>query len=86
MAKNNRPIIEFTAGRVRASVWYDEVTKKTNESFSVFTTRVEKRFKDAQGKWQSSGSFGRQDLADLELVVLAARQYVSLNEHEPQGR
>ena len=83
MVQKNRPIVEFTAGRVRASVWYDEVARGTNKPFGVFSVRVEKRYKDAEGKWQSTNSFNRHDLGDLELVVLTTRQYISMNERNP---
>ena len=86
MVQKNRPIVEFTAGRVRASVWRDEVVRGTDKPFGVFSVRVEKRYKDAQGKWQSTSSFNRHELADLELVVLTTRQYISMNERNPENQ
>ena len=83
MANKNRPIKEFRAGSVRASIWHDEASRGANETFSVFSVRVERRYKDAAGNWQSASSFRRRDLADLELVVFKAREYVSLNEKDP---
>ena len=61
----------------------DEVAGKGGEPFSVFSVRIEKRYKDATGNWQSTTRFKRGDLADLELVVFKAREFVSLNEREP---
>jgi hypothetical protein len=84
MAQGDTPVKEFRAGGVRASIWRDEVAGKDEEAFSVFSVRVEKRFKDAQGVWQSTNRFKRRELADLELVVFKAREFVSLNEREPQ--
>jgi hypothetical protein len=83
MAQGDKPVKEFRAGGVRASIWQDEIPGKDDESFSVFSVRVEKRFKDAQGVWQSTNRFRRSELADLELVVFKAREFVSLNEREP---
>jgi hypothetical protein len=54
MAQGDRPVKEFRAGSVRASVWQDEVAGKDEEAFSAFSVRVEKRFKDTQGVWQST--------------------------------
>ena len=56
MAQGDKPIKEFRAGRVRASIWQDEVTRGVDESFSVFSVRVEKRYKDATGNWQSTST------------------------------
>ena len=85
MANGNRPIKEFRAGSVRASIWHDEASRGANETFSVFSVRVERRYKDAAGNWQATSSFKRADLADLELVVFKAREYISVNEREPDA-
>jgi len=52
----------------------------------VFSVRIEKRYKDATGNWQSTTRFKRGDLADLELVAFKAREFISLNEREPGGQ
>jgi hypothetical protein len=83
MAQGDKPVKEFRAGGVRASIWRDELPSQGNEPLEVFSVRVEKRFKDAQGVWQSTNRFKRRELADLELVVFKAREFVSLNEREP---
>jgi hypothetical protein len=83
MTQGNRPIREFRAGRVRASIWYDKVAGKNDQTWNAFSIRVEKRYKDAQGAWQSTTRFNRSDLADLELVALKAREFISLTEREP---
>jgi len=80
MAQGDKPVKEFRAGGVRASIWRDEIAGQGDEPLEVFSVRVEKRFKDAQGVWQSTNRFRRRELADLELVVFKAREYVSLHE------
>ena len=84
MAQGDKPIKEFRAGSVRASIWQDEIAGKDEEAFSVFSVRIEKRYKNATGNWQSTTRFKRGDLADLELVAFKAREFISLNEREPQ--
>jgi hypothetical protein len=84
MAQGDKPVKEFRAGGVRASIWRDEIPGQGEEPFEVFSVRVEKRFKDAQGVWQSTNRFNRRELADLELVAFKAREFISLNEREPQ--
>jgi hypothetical protein len=82
-AQGDKPVKEFRAGSVRASIWQDEVAGRDDEAFSVFSVRVEKRFKDAQGVWQSTNRFKRRELADLELVAFKARKFISLSERGP---
>jgi hypothetical protein len=84
MAQGDKPVKEFRAGSVRASIWQDEVAGKDEEAFSVFSVRVEKRFKDAMGVWQSTNRFKRRELADLELAVFEAREFTSLSERDPE--
>ena len=84
MAQGDKPVREFRAGSVRANIWQDEIAGKDDEPFNVFSVRIEKRFKDAQGVWQSTNRFRRGELADLELVVFKAREFVSLVEKEPE--
>jgi hypothetical protein len=84
MAQGDKPAKEFRAGSVRASIWQDEIAGKDDELFSVFSVRIEKRYKDATGNWQSTTRFKRGDLADLELVAFKAREFISLNEREPE--
>jgi hypothetical protein len=83
MAQGDKPVKEFRAGSVRASIWRDEVPGRDDEPFSVFSVRIEKRYKDTGGNWQSTARFKRADLADLELVAFKAREFISLNEREP---
>jgi hypothetical protein len=84
MAQGDKPVKEFRVGSVRASIWQDEIAGKDDEPFNVFSVRIEKRYKDATGNWQSTTRFKRGDLADLELVVFKAREFISLNEREPE--
>ena len=83
MAEGNKPVKEFRAGSVRASIWRDQAIGQDDQTFDVYTIRVERRYKDAEGNWQSSTRFRRADLADLELVAFKAREYVSVSERDP---
>ena len=83
MGQGDKPIKEFRAGSVRASIWQDQAVGENDETFNVFSVRVERRYKDSEGNWQSTTRFKRADLADLELVVFKAREFISLNERDP---
>jgi hypothetical protein len=76
MAQGDKPVKEFRAGSVRASIWEDEVVGRDEEPFSAFSVKIEKRYKDASGNWQSTTRFKGSELADLEFVVFKAREYV----------
>ncbi len=59
MAQGDKPVKEFRAGSVRASIWRDEAVGDNDETFRVFSVRVERRYKDAEGNWQSTSRFKR---------------------------
>ncbi len=79
MAQGEKPIKRFHAGSVTASIWQDEAVGRNEEPYAVFSVRVERRYKDASGTWQTTTRFGRDDLADLELVAFKAREFISLH-------
>jgi hypothetical protein len=83
MAQGDKPVKEFRAGSVRASIWQDKAIDKNHEPFNVYSVRVEKRYRDAAGNWQSAKRFSRTDLADVELVVFQARQFIALATRQP---
>ena len=83
MAQGDKPVKEFRAGSVRASIWRDEIAGKDEQMVEVFSARIEKRYKDASGNWQSTSRFNRADLADLELVAFKAREFLSVKQREP---
>jgi hypothetical protein len=86
MGYGDKPVKEFRAGPVRAAIWQDEATGRNEEPYSVYSVRIEKRYKDASGNWQSTTRFMRGELADLELVVFKAREFISLSEREPEEK
>ena len=54
---------KFKAGQVSAALWENEVTTKTGRKVTVLKATVERRYKDRDGQWKSSGSLGRNEIA-----------------------
>ncbi|MFO0796123.1 MAG: hypothetical protein U0804_01535 [Gemmataceae bacterium] len=70
-----RPVHEVRLGRVKAAVWANE--GEHGVRYSVTVCRV---YKDQQQKWQTTESFGRDDLLVLAKVVDMAHTWVSDNQ------
>lgn len=64
MSNNSRPVHEFKLGRIRASIWTNDVTGR-GRWFNVTITRL---YREGD-EWKSTTSFGRDD---LPLVAKAA--------------
>jgi hypothetical protein len=56
-----QPLKRFKAGQVVCALWSNEVNIK-GRNVSVLKATVERKYKDNQGNWQSSQSFGRADI------------------------
>ena len=62
-----KPKREVRIGRIKAALWENQ---HDGESYTNIT--VSRIYKDKQNDWQSSDSFGRDDLLVLSQVALAA--------------
>ena len=59
--KGQAPIAKFQAGQVSSAVWENEVDVK-GRTVTILKATVQRRYKDKDGKWQSSGSFSRNEI------------------------
>ena len=48
------PIAKFKAGQVSSAVWENQVQVK-GQSITILKATVQRRYKDHDGNWQSSG-------------------------------
>ena len=54
------PAEKIRVGLITASIW-----ENTNEKGTFHNVTFERRYKDAEGKWQTSHSYNTGDLLDL---------------------
>jgi len=57
-----KPKAKFAAGTVSAAIWENPVTAKNGKQVTLLKATVERRYKDNDGNWKSSGSFGRNEI------------------------
>lgn len=57
-----KPVAKFKAGQVSAALWENEITAKNGGKATVLKATVQRRYKDKDGNWQSSGSFSRNEI------------------------
>ena len=57
-----KPICKFQAGQVSAALWENKVTTKNGNEVDILKVTVQRRFKDKDGTWKSSNSFGRNEI------------------------
>jgi len=69
----NQPVTTIRAGGVKATVWENQ-SKEGNTYFSVSVTRS---YKDGE-EWKDTGTYYRDDLPKIELVVRKAYEFIQL--------
>jgi hypothetical protein len=72
----NRPVAEFRHGGIKLAVWPNK-----GESGTMYNTTISNGYKDDQGNWKDTSSFGPTDL----LVVRRTRQPGVRGDHETQA-
>ena len=55
------PVAKFRAGAVATAVWENEVEVK-GRTITILKATVQRRYKDKDDNWQSSGSFSRNEI------------------------
>lgn len=66
-----KPAHTIRLGAIQAAIWANE-----GQHGPFFGVTIEKRFRDAEGQWQGSGSFNRDDLLVLAKVADCAHTYI----------
>ena len=62
---NNKPVAEVRVGAVKAAIWPNQ-TESGVVRYNVTFSRI---YKDAEGNWKSTSSFGRDDLLVVAKVA-----------------
>ncbi len=71
----------FNQGSCRAAVFANEI--KQNGKTAIFrNVAIQKRYKDKDGNWQNTNSFGVNDLPKLVLIATKAYDYLTLKKEE----
>jgi hypothetical protein len=78
------PEKEFRTGAIRAAVWRNSRKAPDGREFEALSVRVERRYQDKDGNWQSTSSFRLNDLPRLALVVQKAYEYAVLADGEAE--
>ncbi len=71
----------FNQGSCRAAVFANEI--KQNGKTAIFrNVAIQKRYKDKDGNWQNTNSFGVNDLPKLVLIATKEYDYLTLKKEE----
>jgi hypothetical protein len=76
-----KPVKDFRAGGIQASVWKNEVPKD-GRTMIKYSVKIEKRYRKKDGEYQSTDYYFADDLPKLILAAQKAYEYIALTERE----
>jgi hypothetical protein len=79
----NMPEKKFSTGAVSAVIWKNTATsKRTGTPVDFRTIQLDRRYKDKDGSWKSTGSLRVNDLPKAALVLSKAYEYLVMREQD----
>ena len=66
---SKKPVAKIRAGTVACALWENEINVNGTAK-TVLKASIERRYKDREGSWKSSSSFGRNEIP-LAIFCLA---------------
>jgi hypothetical protein len=76
---NSKPIKDFRAANIQASVWRNEVEKE-GQTVVRHSVRIQKQFRKEDGNYEDTNYYFRDDLPRLILVAQKAFEFIALKE------
>ncbi len=83
--ETNKPEQNFAAGGVRLAVWKNAGKTKTGEESEYHTVKLERRYKDQSGQWQSTTALHVNDVPKARLLLEKAYEYLVLKDEGETG-
>jgi hypothetical protein len=71
-AARRRPVHEIAVGSVRVAIWMNQTTS----GLALFNATFSRSYKDREGNWRDSESFGRDELPLLNRAVELAHDWI----------
>ena len=89
MEKTNGKVLpekKFSTGAICATIWKNNGTNKKNgESVEYRTIKLDRRYKDKEGNWQSTDSLRLNDLPKAALVLQKSYEFLVLKGQGPSS-
>ena len=81
MTETTKPVHTIRLGTIQAAIW-----SNAGQHGPFYNVTFERRFRDVQEEWQSSGSFGRDDLLVLAKLADEAHSFIFTRQAAERGQ
>jgi hypothetical protein len=79
-----KPVAKFTAGQTSAAIWENEITVNGRQ-VTMLKATIQRRYKDKDGAWKSSGSFGRNEIPLAIYTLQKCFEYMIEGQKDENG-
>ena len=79
--ENNKPVKEFKAGMIKASVWENVKKKDNGEEYKTFSITLTKSYK-VDEEWKTTNSFQYNEVPKAVIVMKEAYKFIATGEHK----
>ena len=74
---NAKPVKKFAAGTIQVAIWKNILPIGGGNDNVMMSVTLERRYKDREGQWQSSGSLRLNDLPKAVLLLNKAYEHLT---------
>ena len=68
----NKPEFTYRLGNLSATIWQNQTEKGT-----YYRTEIVRNYRDTKGTWQTSSSFGHDELLNVAKLAERAEEYIA---------
>jgi len=69
---SNQPTFTYRIGSLSATIWENQTNDRT-----YYRTEIVRRYQDKDGNWQTSSSFGQDELLNVAKLAERAEEYIA---------
>ena len=84
MTGQQLPVAKYKAGQVSSAIWKDEIRTQRGP-VPIYRVTVQRRYKDKNGEWRSSGSFNRNEIPLVKYCLDKAYDKIIDLQNEDSG-
>lgn len=81
---SSMPVKSLRAGALQVAVWENETTGDDGQARTFKTVSFERRYKNREGKWQSTNNLRVNDLPKAALLLHKAYEYMVLTQTDEE--
>ena len=83
--ENAKPVKKFVAGTIQAAIWRNAIQVSGGNDGVMMTVSLERRYKDREGNWQSSGSLRVNDVPKAVMLLNKAYEFLTTAAEDGDG-